>query len=102
MADEKPSLDDPEYARFAWGRFKKLMGWMTIVAIATVGAALWILHRTHGPMPIHMVIATILGVGLSVLLGTALMGLVFLSSGTRHDEQIQDFSRDESDESDGI
>lgn len=98
MVDQKPSLDDPEYARFVWGRFKRLMAWMALIAILTVAAALWILHRLHGPMPIHMVIATILGVGLTVLLGTALMGLVFLSAGSRHDEQIQDFSRDEDEE----
>ena len=37
------------------------------------------------------------GVFFSVLLGAALMGLVFLSSGTGHDEQIQDFSEDDDD-----
>ena len=33
-----------------------------------------------------MVIATIAGVGLTVLVGTGLMGLVFLSNRTGHDE----------------
>ena len=35
------------------------------------------------PVPIHMMIATIAGVGLTVLVGTGLMGLVFLSSRSR-------------------
>ena len=35
------------------------------------------------PVPIHMVIATIAGVGLTVLVGTGLMGLVFLSQPLR-------------------
>jgi uncharacterized membrane protein len=33
-----------------------------------------------------MVVATIAGVGLTVLVGTGLMGLVFLSHRTGHDE----------------
>ena len=37
-------------------------------------------------MPWQMVLATIAGVGLSVLLGTALMGLVFLSDRSGHDD----------------
>jgi hypothetical protein len=37
-----------------------------------------------------MVIATTAGVGLSVMLGAALMGLVFLSSGSGHDEAVED------------
>jgi hypothetical protein len=34
-----------------------------------------------------MLIATALGVGLTVLLGTSLMALAFLSSSTGHDER---------------
>ena len=34
-----------------------------------------------------MIIATALGVGLTVLLGTGLMTLVFLSASSGHDEQ---------------
>ncbi|RJF94134.1 hypothetical protein [Sphingomonas cavernae] len=95
MTDDRPDLSDPEYARFAWRRYRKLMAWMALAAIIAIGAALAYLRLSYGPLSIHMIIATVLGVGLSVLLGTALMGLVFLSSGTGHDEKIQDFSKDE-------
>jgi hypothetical protein len=44
-----------------------------------------------------MVIATAAGVGLSVMLGAALMGLVFLSSGSGHDEAIEDPFADDPD-----
>jgi hypothetical protein len=37
-----------------------------------------------------MMIATALGIGGAVLLTAALMGLVFLSSGSGHDESIED------------
>lgn len=93
MADRKPDLDDPDYAKFAWARYRRLMRWMALVAlVAVIGslAGLWI---ATGPIPIHMMIATIAGVGASVLLAAALMGLVFLSSGSGHDERIEDRSR---------
>jgi len=95
MSGDTPDLSDPEYARFAWARYRRLMRWMALVALLCVGAALAILRATFGPMPIHMIIATILGIGLSVLLGTALMGLVFLSAGSGHDESIMDFSKED-------
>ena len=95
MSGDTPDLSDPHYARFAWARYWRLMRWMGLVALLCVGAALWILHATYGPMPIHMILATILGVGLSVLLCAALMGLVFLSSGSGHDETIIDFSKED-------
>jgi len=95
MRGDTPDLSDPDYARFAWARYWRLMRWMALVALLCVGGALWTLHASYGPMPIHMIIATILGVGLSVLLCAALMGLVFLSSGSGHDETIIDFSTED-------
>jgi len=59
---------------------------MALAAFLAVLAALLYLKLTGTPMPIHVVIATSAGVGLSVLLGTALMGLVFLSDSGGHDE----------------
>ena len=50
--------------------------------------ALIYLQSAGGPVPIHMVIATIAGVGFSVLLGTALMGLVYFSNNSGHDDTI--------------
>jgi hypothetical protein len=38
----------------------------------------------------HFFIATALGVGFATMLMSALMGLVFLSSGTGHDESVAD------------
>lgn len=63
-----------------------MMGWMALAAAAAVLAALIYLKSFGDPVPLHMQIATILGVGLTVLVGTGLMALVFLSSRTGHDE----------------
>ena len=76
---------DPQAAA-AWARYLRTMRWMALAAVATVALSLLWLWQSGGPMPLHMVIATVLGVGLTVLVGTGLMGLVFLSSRTGHDD----------------
>jgi len=94
----RPSpLDDPDYAAFVWGRFRRIMGWMTLVAVLTALVSIGALWWSLGEMHLHMAIATFLGVFFTVELGTALMSLVFLSAGTGHDEQIEDPLRDEID-----
>jgi hypothetical protein len=87
--DPVPPRRDPrdlERAHRAWVRYKKTMRWMTLIAVASALLAVLYLKLTGSPMRIHLVIATLAGVFLSVLLGTALMGLVFLSSAGGHDE----------------
>jgi len=87
--DPLPPRRDPrdlERAHRAWVRYRKMMRWMTLVAVAAaILAVLW-LKATGSPMKIHLVVATLAGVFLSVLLGTGLMGLVFVSNSSGHDE----------------
>ncbi|AUW59717.1 hypothetical protein C1T17_18165 [Sphingobium sp. SCG-1] len=84
------ALDDPEIAATAWARYRQLMKWMALLAVVCVGVAIAVLWYWTGPMPIHMIIATAAGVFCTFMLGTGLMGLLFLSSGTGHDEQVED------------
>lgn len=91
----KHALDDPQIAATAWTRFRHIMGWMALGGAVCVGLALTFLYWRSGALPIHMVIATILGVWLTFMLGTGLMALAFLSSGTGHDEQVMDRLKDE-------
>jgi hypothetical protein len=87
----KPSnLDDPDYAGFAWSRYRRLMAWMVIASTLSVVVGLGGLYLIIGDIPVHMMIATAGGIFFSVLLAAALMGLVFLSSGTGHDDAIDD------------
>jgi hypothetical protein len=88
MAAPDPGLDDPARARIAWGHFRRMMRWMALVAVLAIAAALAYLASGGGPLTIHMVIATILGVGATVMLGTGLMLLVFMSSGSGHDAAV--------------
>jgi len=87
--DPIPRKGRPDYARAAaaWARYWKIMRWMALLAIVTVLLALIYLKRSGEPMPIHMMIATIAGVGLTVLVGTGLMGLLFVSNRSGHDEE---------------
>jgi hypothetical protein len=91
-------LDDPASARNAWARYRRLMRWMALSAlIATIIGLSWMRWSVGESLTIHMMIATAAGIGGSVLLGAALMGLVFLSSGSGHDESIEDPFREEVD-----
>jgi hypothetical protein len=89
-APQRPALSGPERTALAWLRYKRLMIWMGIAAAVAVVLALAYLKIAVGPVPIHMLIATIAGVGFSVLLGTALMGLVYFSNNSGHDEGAHD------------
>lgn len=83
-------LDDPGIAAHAWARYKRLMRWMFGFTVTVVLVALALVYRQIGMVSIHLYIATALGIGFAVLLMSALMGLVFLSSGTGHDESLAD------------
>jgi uncharacterized membrane protein YgcG len=71
----------------AWARYKALMSWMALAALVAVLLALAYLLLSGAPIRVHMIIATVAGVGLSVLLGTGLMGLVYFSNHSGHDDQ---------------
>ena len=71
----------------------KLLAFFSIVVAAI--AILLVARGSQGPH-IHMLLATALGVGFSVLLAGALMGLVFLSARSGgHNAQTSRFEKDE-------
>jgi hypothetical protein len=94
-----PQRRPPDYQRAAsaWARYKAMMRWMALASVAAALLALAYLKSAGGPVPIHMAIATLAGVGLTVLLGTALMGLVFLSNSSGHDDAAGGGERDDRD-----
>ena len=83
-------LEDPERAAHAWARYRRLMRFMFLLTTGTVIVAIAILYKFNGMVSVHFYIATALGIGFAMLLMSALMGLVFLSSGTGHDETVED------------
>ena len=95
MAGNSP-LDDPEAAAYAWARYRRIMRFMFLVTVGLVTIALALLYKFGGDVSVHFYIATALGVGFVMLLASALMGLVFLSSGTGHDESVDNTLPDNS------
>ena len=89
MVPDSP-LDDPDNASHAWARYRRLMRLMACVTLATMAVAFYALYRSNGFVSVHIYIATALGIGFTMMLTSALMGLVFLSSGTGHDSAIVD------------
>ncbi|MGN3974672.1 hypothetical protein [Tsuneonella sp. SYSU-LHT278] len=83
-------LDDPENAAFAWARWKRMMRFMAAITLAAVIAVLTYVWVALPGVSVHFYIAVGLGVGLSMLLMSALMGLVFMSNGTGHDQSVVD------------
>lgn len=76
-------------------RFRRIMKWMALFSIVVAAVAVLLVARGDEGVHIHMLIATALGAGLSVLLAGALMSLVFLSSSTGHDDEANRFEEDE-------
>ena len=81
-------LDDPENAAFAWARYRRLMRFMFLATIGVVIVAMALLYKQNGFVSPHFFIAIALGIGFSMMLMSALMGLVFLSNGTGHDQSV--------------
>lgn len=68
-------------------RFVRIMKWMALFSILVAAIAVLLVARGEEVVHVHMLVATALGVGLTVLLAGALMSLVFLSSSGGHDDQ---------------
>ena len=96
MDDERPAarplgLGDPVYAAFAWRRFRSILAWMTLASAICAAAVIVAMAHVQGPLHLVTMLAVLGGVGGSMMLAGALMGLAFLSSGSGHDEDVDQF-----------
>lgn len=91
----KSPLDDPETAAYAWARYRRLMRLMLFITIGVVLVAIALLYDGESSASVFFYIATAVGIGVTMLLTSALMGLVFLSNGTGHDETVTDLMKDD-------
>ena len=90
--DEPPQpkpdpVPSPRHSMLA--RFTGIMKWMALVSIAVAVVAVLLVASGDSGIHLHMMIATALGAGLTVLLAGALMTLAFLSSSSGHDDQAK-------------
>ncbi|HUE78335.1 MAG TPA: hypothetical protein VMN38_01710 [Sphingomicrobium sp.] len=92
--DPRPDpVPSPRHAMLA--RFRRIMKWLALFAIVIAAIAVVLVARGDPGFHIHMMIATALGVGLTVLLATALMALLFLSASSGHDDAATGSRRDD-------
>ena len=72
--------------------FRRMMKWILLAAVLMVGAAMAYLVAT-GDLTSDMVIATVIGVFFSVLLGAGLMAASYFSDKSGHDRDVSDAAR---------
>ncbi|MDQ3483774.1 MAG: hypothetical protein M3448_10280 [Pseudomonadota bacterium] len=72
-------------------RFRRAMKWAALLSIVVAAIAVLLVTRGDTGTHIHMMIATALGTGLTVLLGTGLMILTFLSASSGHDDDASKY-----------
>ena len=69
--------------------FRRIMMWIGIIAVVMVAGALTYLGMT-GDLDANLVIATVVGVFFSVLLGCGLFAAAFFSDKSGHDQSVSD------------
>jgi len=82
----------------AAAEFRRILRWIVVVAVVTVAAALAFL-ASQDELTVAMIVATVLGVFFSVLLGCGLFAAAFFGSKSGHDQTVADFRRSKDDHS---
>lgn len=67
-------------------RFWRIFRLLALLSLIVATIAVILVSRGDSTLHINMLVATALGVGLTMLLGTSLMTLVFLSAESGHDD----------------
>ena len=94
MPDPDP-IPSPRHSTMR--RFWRIFRLLALLSIIIAAIAVVLVARGDPTLHVHMLIATALGIGLTVLVGTGLMTLVFLSSSSGHDEEAAGRTRDKDD-----
>jgi len=68
-------------------RFLKVFRLLALLSVVIAAFAVVLVVQGAGEVHASLIIATALGVGLTVLLGTGLMALMFISSDSGHDDE---------------
>ena len=78
-------------------RFWRIFRLLALLSIVIAAIAVVLVTRGAGEVHASLIIATALGIGLTVLVGTGLMTLVFLSNASGHDEAASGSHPEEND-----
>ena len=87
MPEVKPRPDPvPSPRQSTVQRFWRIFKLLALLSVVIAAIAVVLVTRGAGEVHASLIIATALGIGLTVLVGTSLMSLVFLSNSSGHDE----------------
>ena len=86
-SQQQQATASPTPRQQAMRDFKRMVSWIAVAAVLMVIGALAFLAHTDA-LSIHAVIATVLGVFFSVLLGCGLFALAFFSDKSGHDDAV--------------
>ena len=82
-----PHADPPHSPRHSMiRRFWRIFRLLAVLSIVIAAIAVVLVMRGEDQVHVPMMIATALGIGLTVLVGTGLMTLMFLSASSGHDD----------------
>lgn len=99
MPDDQPRPDPlPSPRGSTKQRFWRIFRLLALLSAVVAAIAVLLVTRGEGEVHASLIIATAAGVGLTMLLGSALMTLVFLSSSSGHDEAAAPHIHKETDE----
>jgi hypothetical protein len=93
---ERDPIPSPRHSTMR--RFWRILRLLAVLSILIAAIAVVLVARGDPTVHVHMLIATALGIGLTVLLGTALMTLAFLSSSSGHDDQASQYHQENDEE----
>jgi hypothetical protein len=79
-------------------RFWRIFRLLALLSIVVAAIAAIIVARGQPEVRVHLLIATGLGTGLMMLVGSALMALVFLSASSGHDDSAGGSASDNEDD----
>jgi uncharacterized membrane protein YgdD (TMEM256/DUF423 family) len=86
----------PDSREKAKADFIRMVKWIAVAGVLMVIGALYYLS-IDGELRLHMVVATIGGVFVSVLLGCGLFAAAFFSEKSGHDQNVTDATRTKDD-----
>jgi hypothetical protein len=69
-------------------RFWRIFRLLVLLSIVIAAIAVLLVTRGEGEIHVSLIVATAAGIGCTVLLGTSLMSLVFLSAESGHDDSV--------------
>jgi hypothetical protein len=78
-------------------QFWRIFRLLALLSVVIAAMAVYLVTRGEGEIHLSLIVATAAGIGFTVLLGTSLMTLLFLSADSGHDEAAAQQTHEESD-----